>query len=131
MIREIKLSGIDENFVHFQWLNRFHFLCVISLNEWADFDACCCIESAPNGCHFYEKRKKERVESAGPAWCWKMAAVPGSAGGKNLARVGEQAFQKMDKINAEVFTLTYGSMVQILLKDYEDVNEVNTQLEKM
>ncbi len=60
-----------------------------------------------------------------------MAAVPGSAGGKNLARVGEQAFQKMDKINAEVFTLTYGSMVQTLLKDYEDVNEVNTQLEKM
>uniref|UniRef100_A0A7S0Q9U7 Trafficking protein particle complex subunit n=1 Tax=Cryptomonas curvata TaxID=233186 RepID=A0A7S0Q9U7_9CRYP len=60
-----------------------------------------------------------------------MAAVPGSAGGKNLARVGEQAFQKMDKINAEVFTLTYGSMVQTLLKDYEDMNEVNTQLEKM
>jgi hypothetical protein len=60
-----------------------------------------------------------------------MAAVPGSAGGKNLARVGEQAFQKMDKINSEVFTLTYGSMVQTLLKDYEDVNEVNTQLEKM
>ena len=38
------------------------------------------------------------------------------AGNKNFARVGEQAFQKMDKINAEVFTLTYGSMVQQLLK---------------
>ena len=48
-----------------------------------------------------------------------------------MARVGEQAFQKMDKINAEVFTLTYGSMVQVLLKDYEDVTEVNLQLEKM
>lgn len=35
---------------------------------------------------------------------------------KNLARTGEQAFQKMDKINAEVFTLTYGAMVQQLLK---------------
>jgi trafficking protein particle complex subunit 3 len=64
-----------------------------------------------------------------PASPQKMAAPP--AAGKNLARVGEQAFQKMDKINAEVFTLTYGSMVQVLLKDYEEVNEVNTQLEKM
>jgi len=35
---------------------------------------------------------------------------------KNFTRIGEQAFQKMDKINAEVFTLTYGSMVQQLLK---------------
>jgi hypothetical protein len=35
---------------------------------------------------------------------------------KNYARTGEQAFQKMDKINAEVFTLTYGAMVQQLLK---------------
>ena len=38
------------------------------------------------------------------------------AGSKNFTRAGEQAFQKMDKINAEVFTLTYGSMVQQLLK---------------
>lgn len=53
------------------------------------------------------------------------------AANKNLAKAGEQAFTKMDKINAEVFTLTYGSMVQQLLKDYEDVSEVNTQLEKM
>mmetsp|Transcript_24849 Transcript_24849/g.61005 ORF Transcript_24849/g.61005 Transcript_24849/m.61005 type:complete len:187 (+) Transcript_24849:202-762(+) len=50
---------------------------------------------------------------------------------KNLARVGEQTLQKMDKMNAEVFTLTYGSMVQQLLKDYEDVGEVNKQLESM
>ena len=35
---------------------------------------------------------------------------------KNFTRMGEQVFQKMDKINAEVFTLTYGSMVQQLLK---------------
>ena len=64
------------------------------------------------------------------AGCHRKMAAPSGAG-KNLARVGEQAFQKMDKINAEVFTLTYGSMVQVLLKDYEEVNEVNTQLEKM
>ena len=31
----------------------------------------------------------------------------------------------------QVFTLTYGSMVQQLLKDYEEVNEVNAQLDKM
>uniref|UniRef100_A0A6U2CQ86 Trafficking protein particle complex subunit n=1 Tax=Hemiselmis andersenii TaxID=464988 RepID=A0A6U2CQ86_HEMAN len=50
---------------------------------------------------------------------------------KNLARVGEQTLSKMDKMNAEVFTLTYGSMVQQLLKDYEEVGEVNAQLESM
>jgi hypothetical protein len=33
--------------------------------------------------------------------------------------------------NAELFTLTYGSIVTQLIKDYEDINEVNTQLEKM
>jgi hypothetical protein len=31
-----------------------------------------------------------------------------AAPAKNLTRIGEQTFQKMDKINAEVFTLTYG-----------------------
>jgi len=55
-----------------------------------------------------------------------MAAAP-----KNLARMGEQALSKMDKMNAEVFTLTYGSMVQQLLKDYEEIAEVNSQLESM
>lgn len=54
-----------------------------------------------------------------------------AAANKNHVRNGEQAFQKMDKINAELFTLTYGSMVQQLLKDYEDPNEVNIQLDKM
>ncbi|EKX45972.1 trafficking protein particle complex subunit 3 [Guillardia theta CCMP2712] len=54
-----------------------------------------------------------------------------AAANKNHIRNGEQAFQKMDKINAELFTLTYGSMVQQLLKDYEDPNEVNIQLDKM
>jgi len=33
--------------------------------------------------------------------------------------------------NAELFTLTYGSIVTQLIKDYEDYNEVNRQLEKM
>ena len=33
--------------------------------------------------------------------------------------------------NAEIFTLTYGSMVRQLLTDLEDVTEVNMQLDKM
>lgn len=33
--------------------------------------------------------------------------------------------------NAELFTLTYGSMVVQLVKDFEDYGEVNKQLEKM
>ncbi len=60
-----------------------------------------------------------------------MAAAGAAAGSKNLTRIGEQAFQKMDKINSEVFTLTYGSMVQHLLKDFEEVAEINNQLEIM
>ncbi|CAO3595687.1 unnamed protein product [Absidia cylindrospora] len=36
-----------------------------------------------------------------------------------------------DFVNAELFTLTYGSMVIQLVKDYEDYNEVNKQLEKI
>lgn len=37
----------------------------------------------------------------------------------------------MEMINAEIFTLTYGSVVRQLIIDYEDVEEVNKQLEKM
>lgn len=33
--------------------------------------------------------------------------------------------------NAELFTLTYGSLVVQLIKDYEDYAEVNKQLDKM
>eukprot|EP01111_Echinosteliopsis_oligospora_P004784 TRINITY_DN17858_c0_g1_i1.p2 TRINITY_DN17858_c0_g1~~TRINITY_DN17858_c0_g1_i1.p2 ORF type:complete len:188 (-),score=43.37 TRINITY_DN17858_c0_g1_i1:744-1307(-) len=50
---------------------------------------------------------------------------------KKYDRLGEQVFSKVDKVNAELFTLTYGSIVMQLIKDYEDVNEVNVQLEKM
>ena len=38
----------------------------------------------------------------------------------------------MDKVNAELVTLTYGTMVAQLCKDYEsDYVEVNKQLDKM
>ena len=33
--------------------------------------------------------------------------------------------------NGELFTLTYGALVAQLLRDYEDDEEVNKQLEKM
>ena len=35
------------------------------------------------------------------------------------------------QINAELFALTYGALVVQLIKDYEDYDEVNKQLEKM
>ncbi|PNW84474.1 hypothetical protein CHLRE_03g145607v5 [Chlamydomonas reinhardtii] len=37
----------------------------------------------------------------------------------------------LEQINAEVFTLTYGSIVRQLISDYEDIEEVNKQLEQM
>ncbi|KAJ3125099.1 Trafficking protein particle complex subunit 3 [Nowakowskiella sp. JEL0407] len=37
----------------------------------------------------------------------------------------------MEKINSELFTLTYGSLVSQLVKDYEDYKDVNIQLDKM
>jgi hypothetical protein len=33
--------------------------------------------------------------------------------------------------NAELFVLTYGAIVVQLVKDYEDYDQVNKQLEKM
>jgi len=49
----------------------------------------------------------------------------------NYVRVGEQCFKEVEKINAELFTLTYGAVVAQLIKDYEDIEAVNLQLEKM
>ena len=46
-------------------------------------------------------------------------------------RVGEVAFSKVEKCNSELFALTYGAIVQQLLKDYEEVDATNAQLEKM
>ncbi|KAI8985428.1 BET3 family protein [Pilobolus umbonatus] len=51
---------------------------------------------------------------------------------KQYKALGEDVWKtKVDKINAELFTLTYGSMVVQLVKDFEDYTEVNKQLEKM
>ena len=76
----------------------------------------------------------------------------------NAVRLGEAVAARMDKVNGELFTLTYGALVtqpvpiiflssrnhhrwiahcschdthDRLIKDYEDVEQVNAQLEKM
>ncbi|KAI7861893.1 NO signaling/Golgi transport ligand-binding domain-containing protein [Spinellus fusiger] len=51
---------------------------------------------------------------------------------KQYKTLGEDVWKnKVEKINAELFTLTYGSMVVQLVKDYEDYSEVNKQLDKI
>ncbi|KAL2350001.1 BET3 family protein [Cryomyces antarcticus] len=54
------------------------------------------------------------------------------ASSKN-ARLGEEVWKsRIDKVNAELVTLTYGTIVAQLCKDYEsDYVEVNKQLDKM
>jgi len=37
----------------------------------------------------------------------------------------------MSKQSCEILTLTYGAMVTQLIKDYENIQEVNKQLENM
>lgn len=45
--------------------------------------------------------------------------------------MGPAAWKGMDKMNSELFTLTYGALVAQLLRDHEDVDAVNAQLDKM
>uniref|UniRef100_A0A7S2RZ33 Trafficking protein particle complex subunit n=1 Tax=Mucochytrium quahogii TaxID=96639 RepID=A0A7S2RZ33_9STRA len=47
------------------------------------------------------------------------------------SRLGETTYAKLDKINGELFALTYGSLVTELVKSYEDVDAVNDKLDKM
>jgi hypothetical protein len=54
-----------------------------------------------------------------------------SATGQKTSRAGEQAWAKVSKVNGEFFAITYGALVMQLIKDFEDINEVNKQLEKM
>jgi len=42
-----------------------------------------------------------------------------------LRRLGDATFSKVDKVSAELFSLTYGAVVTQLLKDYEDVAAAN------
>ncbi|SNX82677.1 probable BET3 - involved in targeting and fusion of ER to golgi transport vesicles [Melanopsichium pennsylvanicum] len=51
---------------------------------------------------------------------------------KQYKQAGEDVWKnRTEKINAELFTLTYGALVIQLIKDYEDYAEVNKQLDKM
>ena len=49
----------------------------------------------------------------------------------NHKAVGDEIWRKSDKINAELFSMTYGALVVQLVKDFEDYQEVNKQLDKM
>lgn len=44
---------------------------------------------------------------------------------------GHTLWGKMPKANAELFALTYGSLVTELIRDHDDHNEVNVQLERI
>ncbi|KAF9500472.1 transport protein particle complex subunit [Pleurotus eryngii] len=51
---------------------------------------------------------------------------------KQYKGIGEDLWKgRTEKINAELFALTYGALVVQLIQDYEDYAEVNKQLEKM
>ena len=45
---------------------------------------------------------------------------------------GEQAFQRVDKVNGELLALTYGALVSQVIRDLDgNPEEINAQLEKM
>ncbi|KAL7160738.1 hypothetical protein ACSBR2_041406 [Camellia fascicularis] len=46
-------------------------------------------------------------------------------------RSGDAIFANVERVNAELFTLTYGAIVRQLLTDLEEVEEVNKQLDQM
>ncbi|KAI5121656.1 hypothetical protein M0805_002732 [Coniferiporia weirii] len=51
---------------------------------------------------------------------------------KQHKAIGEDLWKgRTEKINAELFAMTYGALVVQLIQDYEDYSEVNTQLERM
>ncbi|KAF2074348.1 hypothetical protein CYY_004324 [Polysphondylium violaceum] len=50
---------------------------------------------------------------------------------KKYDKLGSDVFNKVEKINSELFTLTYGALVTQLIKDYEDIEQVNIKLEQM
>uniref|UniRef100_A0A7S3K2E4 Trafficking protein particle complex subunit n=1 Tax=Aureoumbra lagunensis TaxID=44058 RepID=A0A7S3K2E4_9STRA len=49
----------------------------------------------------------------------------------SAARLGDQMWTKMPKVNGELFALTYGAHVVQLMKDLEDVQLVNEKLDQM
>ncbi len=49
----------------------------------------------------------------------------------NLMRLGDSLFASSERINAELFTLTYGALIVQLVKDYQKVDMVNSELDRM
>jgi len=49
----------------------------------------------------------------------------------NLTASGHALWSKIPKANAELFALTYGSLVTELIRDYDSHKDINTQLERM
>ena len=47
------------------------------------------------------------------------------------AKVADDTWKRVDKVNAELFVLTYGSIVAQLCNDCEEYADVNRQLDKM
>ncbi|MFS8004673.1 putative Bet3 family, NO signaling/Golgi transport ligand-binding domain superfamily [Helianthus anomalus] len=48
-----------------------------------------------------------------------------------LPRSSDAIFTNVERVNAELFTLTYGAIVRQLPIDLEEVEEVNKQLDQM
>ncbi|KTW32199.1 TRAPP complex core subunit BET3 [Pneumocystis jirovecii RU7] len=46
-------------------------------------------------------------------------------------KLGDEFWKKSEKVNAELFVLTYGSIVAQLCKEYDDYAQVNKELDKM
>jgi len=59
------------------------------------------------------------------------AAAAAAAAAKSYKTAGDAAWAATDKVNAELFAMTYGAMVVQLVKDYKDVKTVNVELERM
>lgn len=45
--------------------------------------------------------------------------------------LGEELQKSSEKVNAELFSITYGALVIQLIQDYQDYAQVNVQLDKM
>ena len=50
---------------------------------------------------------------------------------RRLTSKGDTAFANMEKVNCELFVMTYGAIVIQLIKDIGDVDKVNAKLESM
>lgn len=48
---------------------------------------------------------------------------------RQMQTIGDASFARSERVSTELLALTYGSFVRQLLLDYEDPNDVNTQLD--